>query len=111
MRSFLSGFFIGFTAGMLFSPKSGKETRADISGAYQEIRDRVVEEVSRVSDISRETYNQIVDSLTTAYTQTARITAEQASAIRRELEDGFERIKRTHQELQQRPARTTPAAS
>lgn len=102
MKNFLTGLVFGFVAGIMLSPRSGRETRAEISSAYQEIRDRLAEEMSRLKEITRETYEQVVDSLTSAYVETSKITSREAAAIGKELKSGFERMKQAHLEVQQR---------
>src|SRR5665647_932145 len=53
---FLRGALLGLMAGLLVAPRSGKEMRENIKKHYEEISDRISEELSRFKDITQETY-------------------------------------------------------
>ncbi len=65
---FLAGLGLGALVGVLYAPKSGKETREDIVAGALEARDRAnqvynqgVEQVSQFVDKSKQTANEYVD--------------------------------------------------
>jgi gas vesicle protein len=100
---FLKGALVGVIAGILMAPKSGKETRGEIKRYYEEISDRISEELARMKEVSRETYDQVVSSVILSYQEARKITAREAELIKQTLADGFEKIRRTHEEESAKP--------
>jgi gas vesicle protein len=94
--NFLYGALFGLITGILFAPKSGRETRDDIKTAYDEISDRISAELSQTKEVSRETYDRVIESVVTAYQGTKKITRQEADAIKEDLKEGYERIKEIH---------------
>ncbi len=60
--SFLAGTVVGATLGILFAPKSGKETRQDIKEAFQNVGDEVKEKAAKVSEKANEAIGKIKDT-------------------------------------------------
>jgi len=95
---FLKGALLGVIAGILMAPKSGKETRDEIKRYYQEISDRISEELARMKEVTRDSYDQIVGSVILSYQEARKITAREAELIRQTLADGFEKIRKAHEQ-------------
>jgi gas vesicle protein len=95
---FLKGALLGVLAGILLAPRSGRETREEIKKAYEEISDRISEELSRLKVVTRDTYDQIVRSAVDTYVETKRITAKEAEQIIAQLKEGYDKIRNVHQE-------------
>lgn len=93
---FLRGALLGLMAGLLVAPRSGKETRENIKKHYEEISDRISEELSRMKDVTQETYAQVVGAVVDGFTEAKKITADEATAIKAELKKGFEEIRASH---------------
>jgi gas vesicle protein len=100
---FLKGALLGVVAGILMAPKSGKETREEIKRYYEEISDRISEELARMKEVTRDTYDQVVSSVVLSYQEARKITAREAELIKQTLADGFEKIRRTHEEESAKP--------
>jgi gas vesicle protein len=93
---FLRGALLGLMAGLLVASRSGKETRENIKSHYEEISDRISEELSRIKDITQETYTQVVGAVVHGFVEAKKITTGEAAQIKRELKKGFEDIRESH---------------
>ena len=93
---FLRGALLGLMAGLLVAPRSGKETRENIKRHYEAISDRISEELSRMKDVTRETYTQVVEAVVHGFVEAKKITADEAAAVKNELQKGFEDIRESH---------------
>lgn len=94
--NFLYGSLFGLITGILFAPRSGRETRESIKSTYDEISDRISSELSQMKDVSRETYNNVVNSVVSVFQETKKISSTEADEIKKELKNGYERIKEIH---------------
>ena len=56
-----AGAAIGALAGILFAPKSGKQTRDDISKFADETKQKIAKKVHELTHLTKEQYNRIVD--------------------------------------------------
>jgi gas vesicle protein len=98
---FVRGALLGLMAGLMVAPRSGKETRENIKKHYEEISDRISEELCRLKEITLETYSQIVGAVVRGFVEAKKITADEAAVITSELKKGFEDIRKSHkQELE-----------
>ena len=93
---FLRGALLGLMAGLLVAPRSGKETRENIKRHYEEISDRISEELSRMKEVTQETYTQVVGAVVHGFVEAKKITADEAAQIKSELKKGFEDIRESH---------------
>ena len=98
MKDYLLGLITGAMAGVLFSPKSGKETREDMRWYYFEMKDRIFENLSQIKDITKDTYGNVVQSVVSGYEDTKKITEKEAAEIKKELMEGYARIKKMNLE-------------
>lgn len=95
---FLKGALLGVVAGILLAPKSGKELRESVKKSYKDISKRVTEELSRLKEVSQETYTQVVNSVVRTFVEAKKITVEEAEAIRDQLKQGYEKVRKAHEE-------------
>lgn len=95
---FIKGALLGVVAGILVAPMSGKQTRENVKKYYQEISGKITEELSRLKGITKETYAKVVDSVVHGFVETKKITLEEAEAIKTQLKDGYEKVKKTHED-------------
>jgi gas vesicle protein len=86
------GAVMGVLAGILFAPKSGKETRDEIGNTFKEIKEKVAKEVSEMSDLTKRKYNQMVRGVVGAYQEAKKISPDQADDIMEILQDSFAEI-------------------
>jgi gas vesicle protein len=106
-KDFFFGAVLGALAGVLFAPKSGKETREGAKTYYLEMKDQVLEEMGKVKDISRETYEKVVNSVVRGYEDTRKITSREAVEIKQDLKSGYDRMQQLvsgWRELQEKEA-------
>ena len=87
------GAIAGAVAGILFAPKSGKETREDIKNYLGEMKDQISEKLSQAADFSKETYNNVVQGVVKSYEDAKKISSDEAVQIIDDLEAGFEKVK------------------
>ncbi|MRR16484.1 MAG: YtxH domain-containing protein [Deltaproteobacteria bacterium] len=66
VKGLLIGGLIGAAIGVLFAPKSGKETRQDIADKADELLSKAKEEYDRAVEKSKATYDAAVTRLNTA---------------------------------------------
>jgi gas vesicle protein len=92
-KDFLLGAMAGAIAGILFAPKSGKNTRESMRTYYFEMKDNILENLSQIKDISKETYENVVNSVVKGYEEAKVVTSEEAAQIKHELKSGYTRIK------------------
>lgn len=90
-----AGLVAGAIAGILLAPKSGKETRADIARYVHEMKDKIAEELTQISDMTQETYNGVVDKVVKVYELGKKITTEDAADIRKRLDDNYDEVVKT----------------
>lgn len=88
------GVLAGAIAGILFAPKSGKETRADIAKYAHEMKDKIAEELSKAGNVTKETYNKIVAKVVKVYELEKKITSEDAKDIKEKFDSNFDEIKK-----------------
>ncbi len=98
MKDYLLGLITGAMAGVLFSPKSGKDTREDMRWYYFEMKDRIFENLSQIKNITKDTYDNVVKSVVSGYEDTKKITEKEAAEIKKELMEGYDRIKKMNLE-------------
>ena len=87
------GILAGAVAGILFAPKSGKETRKDIKNYLHEMKDKIAVKLEQAGDFSREKYIEVSNQVVAGYEEAKKISAEDANEIKQDLADGYERVK------------------
>ncbi len=99
--TFIEGIAVGTVAGViatiLLAPKSGKETRDEIKGHLEEIRDRIAQQLENTEKLTRVKYEELVRAVVAEYEAARKITVEEAKEIEARLHDGYEAIKETVQ--------------
>ena len=88
------GVLAGAIAGILLAPKSGKETRADITKYIHEMKDKIAEELTKAGTVTKETYNGIVEKVVKVYQLEKKITAKDAKDIKEKLDSNYEQVKK-----------------
>lgn len=106
LGSLALGAIAGAIAGILFAPKSGKETRDEITDTLTKVKDEVAVRLSELKDITQETYHNVVNSVVQAYHDTRELTDEQASQIKSDLNEGYEDIKKASNKIMNDAKRT-----
>jgi len=92
-KDFLFGALTGAVLGILFAPKSGRTTRESMRTYYFEMKDNILENMSQIKDITKETYENVVNSVVKGYEEAKVVTSEEAAQIKHELKSGYNRVK------------------
>ena len=79
------GAIAGGLAGILFAPKSGKETRQGIKEAVAKATAEINQKATAVRDLTVEKYHQIVDEVTEEYQELKDLGAEKLGEIKETL--------------------------
>lgn len=83
------GFIIGAAAGavaaLLLTTKTGEELRAEIKAAVTDLSKKVEEKASKVKNITREKYEEIVHSVVDAYNKAKEFTEKEIELIKKIL--------------------------
>ena len=88
------GALAGGLAGILFAPKSGKETRGDIKKVVEKAAVEVKEKAGKVRDLTVEKYQAIVDEVTEEYQELRELSAEKLGEIRENLYKNYQKVKK-----------------
>ena len=95
-KSFLKGMALGLLTGavigILFAPKSGKETRDDIKNFVIETKNKIADKLSHLKKISQEKYEQIVDE--TIDQNGSKMEQADIDQIKKEIKMNYDRIKK-----------------
>ncbi|MEO7557859.1 MAG: YtxH domain-containing protein [Gammaproteobacteria bacterium] len=94
LGSLVIGAIAGAIAGILFAPKSGKETRDDLKETLTEIKDQVAIKVSDLKDITEQGYRAAVDTVLKTYEDARKLTSAEVNSIKSDLNKGYKDIKK-----------------
>lgn len=92
------GALAGVIAGILLAPQSGKETRADIAKYIHEMKNKIAEELTKAGEVTKESYNEIVEKIVKVYELEKKITAEDAQDIKEKLNNNYDEVVKTIKE-------------
>lgn len=88
-----AGAVLGALAGVLFAPKSGKETRADIAKFADETKQKVAKKVHEVGKLTHEQYDKIVDTVVEEGGETWKIAIEDLAQLKGDLKARYNAVK------------------
>ncbi len=95
LKGLLIGGLIGAAAGILFAPKSGKETREDISRKSQELYSRAKEEYDTAVDKSKKAYESAVERMKEVQASARRKAGEAEEKVEQWAEKGKDTLDET----------------
>lgn len=85
------GFTLGFVAGavtaLLLTTKTGEELRSDIKRIASDLTEKVEEKAGKIKDISRDKYNEIVNSVVSGYKKVKDLTEKEIEFIKKIIND------------------------
>lgn len=87
------GFALGALAGAMFAPKSGKETRKDISNWMTNMSEELNSRVRQSKDLTVDKYNSIVDEVSYKYRKMNGIKQSELEDFVSDLKMRWDRIK------------------
>jgi gas vesicle protein len=94
IRYFLLGAMAGAVAGIIYSSQSRSKTKEDRRRYYFEMKDDILERLKEIEEITKETYEKIVDSVVISYEESKILTSWEASRIKEELNSAYEQMKK-----------------
>jgi len=94
LKGMVIGAVIGATAGLLFAPKRGEETRKALMKNLEKIKDEIADKLSHVGKMTKEKYDEIVDKTINSYCEAKELTDEEAENMKNKLHDNYEKIKK-----------------
>ena len=86
------GVLAGAIAGILLAPKSGKETRANITNYIHEMKNKIADELDKAENMTKNTYNKIVEKIVKVYELEKKITKKDAKDIEEKLDKNYEHV-------------------
>lgn len=97
-KDFAKGAILGAVAGVLggvlFAPKSGEETREDLTKSFNEIKANVMGKLENISEFSKEVYDRIVSETVASFEAAKKISPEDAKKISDIFEKSFSDIEK-----------------
>jgi gas vesicle protein len=91
-KGIITGLAIGGVLGVLFAPKSGKQTRQDLKKAYRATSKDIARRMNDLEDISQSKYDQIVDAVVNEYQKLDPITQEQIETLKTTLQEKWNEV-------------------
>jgi len=88
------GVVAGALGGLLMAPKSGQDTRTDLSNKLHEIKDKVVQKLEDATEFSKDVYDRVVGETIASYKTAKKITPEEAAKITEIFEKSFADIEK-----------------
>ncbi|PIS07734.1 hypothetical protein COT78_02075 [Candidatus Berkelbacteria bacterium CG10_big_fil_rev_8_21_14_0_10_43_13] len=88
------GALAGVIAGLLFAPKSGKETQEDLKKYMHEMKNKIAKELDKAGKVTKETYEKVVDKIVKVYEVEKKITPADAKDILAKLKNNFAEVKK-----------------
>lgn len=87
IKGLFVGMAIGFVAGavmaLFLTTKTGEELRSDIKKLALEIRDKVEEKASKVKNVSKDKYSEIIENVLANYHKVKDFTEKEIDLIRK----------------------------
>jgi gas vesicle protein len=81
------GFTLGFVAGavtaLLLTTKTGEELRSDIKRIAMDLTEKVEERAGKIKNITRDKYNEIVNSVVSGYKKIKDLTEKEIEFIKK----------------------------
>lgn len=99
LKGLIIGGLIGAAAGILFAPKSGKETREDIGRKTQELITRAKDEYEAAVEKSRKAYEAAVEKMKEVQSIARKKAAEAGEKVEEFAEKSMETIDDTRGRL------------
>ncbi|MBM3709205.1 MAG: YtxH domain-containing protein [Actinobacteria bacterium] len=83
------GFIIGVAAGaitaLFLTTKTGEELRADLKKAVLDIREKVEEKASKIKDLTKDKYSEIINNVVANYKKAKEFTQREIELIKKVL--------------------------
>jgi len=80
---FVAGFVAGAVTALFLTTKTGEELRADIKRIAKDIANKVEEKASRIKNITKDKYNEIINNVVSSYKKIKDLTEKEIEFIKR----------------------------
>ncbi|PIU29109.1 MAG: hypothetical protein COT09_02565 [Candidatus Hydromicrobium americanum] len=80
---FVAGFVAGAVTALFLTTKTGEELRADIKRIAKDIGSKVEEKASRVKNITKDKYNEIINNVISSYKKIKDLTEKEIEFIKK----------------------------
>ncbi|MDD5622202.1 MAG: YtxH domain-containing protein [Actinomycetota bacterium] len=77
------GFVAGAVTALLLTTKTGEELRTDIKKIASDLAEKVEEETGKIKNITRDKYNEIVNSVISGYKKIKDLTEKEIEFIKK----------------------------
>ena len=86
------GAVLGALAGVLLAPKSGKETREDISKYVSTTKEDLAKKLHQMKNVTKAEYDKMVDMVTEEGGATWNIAREDVDQLRKDLKERYDAV-------------------
>lgn len=87
------GAVLGALAGVLLAPKSGKETREDLSKFVDSTKEKLAKKLHEMKKVTKEEYDRLVDLVVTEGGETWNVAKEDLDQLRTDLKTRYDEVK------------------
>jgi gas vesicle protein len=87
------GAALGVFAGMMMSPRGGKENRRALKSWSDQMKDEIKERTQNIQDMTKEKYDQLVDTVSQKYRNMQNIKNSEVEDLTADLKQRWERVK------------------
>ena len=99
IKALVAGGIVGGVLGVLFAPKSGKETREDIVKGYNKAHKEIGKKVDEMISVPYTQYASIVQTIVDKYAQVKDLSLEQAQILKEKLMEEWESIEEERKDI------------
>ena len=85
MIGFIIGAAVGAVAALFLTTKTGEELRADLKKVLLEMREKVEEKASKIKNLTKEKYEEIINSVLSSYKKAREFTEKEIDLIKKIL--------------------------
>lgn len=92
IKGMITGLITGIAAGIIMAPKSGKETRENLSKMAGDVGEKITAKFGEIKEFTKEKYESVINEIMEAENY-VNLDEDKKRAIKNELKRSFNRIK------------------
>ena len=104
------GAVVAGAAALLFAPKSGKELRADIKKASNDVAKKVLSEVEKTKNMSQKKYHDIVEKVVNEYTKNKKVAESAVAMLKKDLKGKWKEVEKEVKGVESKAKKTVATA-